>query len=284
MARPSLIDRIGPEVLQRLPSSPTINVKCRYGQLNGSTLVISLPEVLACAVSSRFRDLCKNTAKRDFMEEDIVGEPLCHYEEKLALSTFYSNMCLFQRWLYGADLSKDDDYCYERWYFGQTIGAPLYQNDVMRDLSSTVDVEAKSLWTKFHDRFDFFTLNWIWKQSEITVDQEHNHDELDRMQWANKQMLKFVLDTFAFEGPKESSVALVIEQGGPWVIHIVRIMDDAIRAGGFDGAPWEDANLHKYILDERLPEYRRNKSVVAKVQLLEASGSKNSLKRKSPPH
>jgi hypothetical protein len=67
-------------------------------------------------------------------------------------------------------------------------------------------------------------------------------------------MLKFYLDFFAFIDIRDSTVRGALQHGGDVAILITKIMYAALRAGGFDGAPWEERHLHKYLVDETVDQ------------------------------
>ncbi|KAF8859548.1 hypothetical protein BDZ45DRAFT_725283 [Acephala macrosclerotiorum] len=265
----SVIDRVGPEVLALLPDSGTIKIKCLSNSSFKATIrTVSLPEVLACAVSSLFRQLCKDTKKRIFTSDEVLGEKL---KDRYHAS----------KWLYGGNLLKIPGNCYDHWYFGQRIGSPLFQNDAMRLLISTVDVNKESLTDMFLDHYDHEDLGIIWRLADFSVDEELGYDnDLQEVHWGNKQMLKFVLDVFAFVGTKDEDVAAAIAEGGASAVHIAKFIETVARDGRSDGAPWEEKNMNKYLVDESLPEGSVVKSIILEGASLDSSAA--GLKRKLP--
>jgi hypothetical protein len=63
-------------------------------------------------------------------------------------------------------------------------------------------------------------------------------------------MLKFLLDVYAFQGYRDNEVGQLLYEGGVQAFHISKILHEAAETGGFDGAPWEEKNLHKYLIPE----------------------------------
>lgn len=192
---------------------------------------------------------------------DCEGEGIYHY------------MCLFQKWLYGADISKEPGYCYNRWYMGQMLGCPLFQNEAMNLLCSTAKMEKKRLGDMLIDEYDFDTLQTVWKQADFGPDavMGYGAGAGHHVYWENKKMLKFILDVFAFVGSKHTTVAKVLVKGGTRAIHLARAIEELAHGGGihgtpWEGAPWEEENIHKYLVKETKIEIAGQEQAPAEAQ------------------
>jgi hypothetical protein len=90
---------------------------------------IAIPEVLACSRSSRLRDLCARSNGRVFTADNVVGKLIDEFEEQLLGNNFHAIMTSFVKWLYGSDLDGGDRvWSLDRWFFGQRLGSPTFQN------------------------------------------------------------------------------------------------------------------------------------------------------------
>ncbi|KUJ17059.1 uncharacterized protein LY89DRAFT_748262 [Mollisia scopiformis] len=253
MAGSNVIGRVSKEVHEKLPTSGVITVDC--SEEDEPTRVLHLPEVLACAVSSRFRDICKSTKKRCFQAEELLGQSVEKFRKIFDYNSIYDLLEVFSRWLYGIDFSEAKTACYNLWFFGQKIGSPFFQNDAIRQLCSTVKVEKSELSDMFEDCYNMGDLAQIWDRSDFAPDNELEYDQDTEVHWDNKQMLKFVLDVHAFVSLQDENVVrMVFLAGGRCTYHLTQIFVEAVKAGGFDGAPWEERNIHKYLLEETLAD------------------------------
>lgn len=245
------VELVNDNNLRHLQSSAVIEVEFE-GEVFGQVSRISLPEVLACYVSSRFRDLCNGSKNRCFKAE-LLNRPLLSIEMSSIFNGIISrSLKEFGKWLYGASISFDEIGGYAQWIFGQTIGCPFFQNDIIRTLCLHRLPEVKKI-SHFDSMWDRFDPAFIWTLSDFTPDKERGYDSKSEVYWGNKQMLRFVLDVFAFVGTEDEEVREVFSRGDTLAIHLASIMNDAIQAGGFDGAPWDEKNIKKYLVDEGLP-------------------------------
>lgn len=202
--------------------------------------------------------------------------------------SFYTQMCLFQQWLYGSDISKDKTLCCDRWYFGQNIGSPMYQNDAMRLLRSSVRPAPAGIKIITRDSIGYKDISLIWDQADFTPDEKLGYDDSQcgEVYWGNKQMLRFFLDISAFIGTKDDEVSGLIAEGGPCAIQIAKLIDAAARSGGFESAPWKLKNLQRYLVDDCLSGASIEETITPEasgvVPSTIATTAKINLKRKSP--
>jgi hypothetical protein len=164
----------------------------------------------------------------------------------------------FVKWLYGSDFEQDECYSTERWYLGQKLGSPKFQNASMRYLCNNTSLPR----TNSYAELDFFfyaepiggdSLQRALNHADFSND-EKNGFRVDfyEVYWGNKQMLRFILDAFAFIGTRDSEVLIAIEEGGKFVVQFMMIIHAAVEAGGFHRALWKEKNLQKYLVDEKM--------------------------------
>jgi len=162
-------------------------------------------------------------------------------------------MTNFVKWLYGSDLDATE-WASDLWYLGSALGSPTFQNTAMRRLCKrSDDYDEEDTDNILPEVLTHDTLRAAWDQADFTKDMDEGYNgDFDQVYWDNKQMLKFYLDVFAFIGTRAEVVRGALQEGGEVVVQLSMIMEAALRGGGFDGAPWDEKNLHKYLTNEVL--------------------------------
>jgi hypothetical protein len=90
---------------------------------------LSLPEALVCAISARFRDLCKHKTQRTFIVDEVLGQSQVDFEGLMYGKNNQLSRVLecFLKWLYTGSAYSTHVYYHDLWYFGQMTGASGFQ-------------------------------------------------------------------------------------------------------------------------------------------------------------
>jgi hypothetical protein len=123
-----------------------IQITCTTHQDDEPTPVFrttGVPAALACASSSRLLELCERSQIRVFNFDEIVSEPTA--EKGLIGDDFHTHMTSFVKWLYDADLKCDGTFCCDRWYLGQKLRFPRFQNAAIQDLCKRPNADARTI-------------------------------------------------------------------------------------------------------------------------------------------
>ncbi|KAJ8061856.1 hypothetical protein OCU04_009647 [Sclerotinia nivalis] len=248
MVLSKLIEENGPDFLSDLLRGDTVDIV--YIK-DGSEIAVKWPSVAAKAISTRFKGLHQYGRYQTYTVFDCLGTSQAKFEAKMLRSKVSDLMDHFGHWLYTGNIDIGGFKVWDLWTFGETFGAPRYQNDVMKALCGEgLDSNPSFLITEYFG-FDSGTLKKCWEQANFTADAAHKcFLELGTVYWGNKQMLKFVMDVIVFVGLKDSKVRRIIHDGGYVAEHIVKLLLEAARSKTSTAAPWKSGNVKKYLVNE----------------------------------
>ena len=119
---------------------------------------IRLPVVLACAVSSRLRDLCNDGKRRAVTIDELIGQKQDVFEENLTMAFspgIEGLLDSFLKWLYTGVAEAKGNHCHDLWYLGYRIGAPKFQNAALRTLCRDANEGKGSGHLSSYDQDDF---------------------------------------------------------------------------------------------------------------------------------
>ncbi|KAE9363581.1 hypothetical protein N431DRAFT_474596 [Stipitochalara longipes BDJ] len=246
MPDPSIASCFGAKLLKKsvLVESNVIQITCQTKEEEDAShglKTIAVPELLACTASSRLRDLCSQSTRRVFTADEVLDESIEDFESRLSNTNFYRLMTNFVKWLYGSDLDVTE-WASDLWYLGQALESPTFQNTAMRRLCRRSDGYDEDTDNILPEVLTHDTLHAAWDQANFTKDMNNSFDI----------ELKFYLDVFAYIGTRAEVVRGAFQEGGEVIVQLSMIMEAAHRDGGFDGAPWDEKNLHKYLVNEPL--------------------------------
>jgi len=214
--------------------------------------IITIPEILACAASSRLKDLYSPISRHSFTADEVLGEPITAFEARLAACDFYTYMSCFATWSYGADLDNEGGWCCDRWYLGQKIGSPEFQNASLCLLCSSPNKNSYLGYRLLKDEITSTLLKKVQNQADFSEDIARSHGLEDDYQvyWENKKFLNFLLDLFVHVGLEDCDICNVLKAGCHLAIQLAKRIGDTLQAGKSCGAPWEQKNLVKYLVNE----------------------------------
>ncbi|KAH7313176.1 hypothetical protein BKA65DRAFT_558390 [Rhexocercosporidium sp. MPI-PUGE-AT-0058] len=188
----------GRTFMKRLLSGEMIEIKLSKTYLP----TIRVHGALACAVSKRFEELCKDTRQRSFNADDIL--PMAHWDHSI-----WSG---FVEWLYATKVPANDSLPYFRmWTMAVRIQAPRLMNRMLELLSSqcahvadtTTDPELY-----FAQSYTIFSnCHSIWYAADFSPDRKAALQVTKgEVFWGNKKHLLFMLDCAAWLGLKDFEV------------------------------------------------------------------------------
>ena len=188
---------------------------------------IAIPESQACAASSRLRDLCSQGARHALTADEVAGEPWADFESRLKKGNFHEDMVVFVKWLYGSEHDiLQNRWVGDLWCLGQRLESPTFQNAVMRRLCKKLsDRDEREIHRGFADYWSY-DAQAAWDVADFTHDKEDGFDiEKDEVYWGNKQMLRFILDIFAFLGTSNTTVRKALHKGGSVAVQLSMLIE-----------------------------------------------------------
>ncbi|KAI9651215.1 hypothetical protein NHQ30_001253 [Ciborinia camelliae] len=219
---------------------------------DGSKIAVKWPTVAVKAISTKFRGLDKYAMDQSYTIIDCLGESQDKFEAKMLRSNVSDLMDHFGKWLYTGIIDIEGMNIWDMWTFGEALGTPRYQNDIMRALCAEGLDSNPSLIITEYIGFDAVTLKKCWEQADFTADEAHKCSlEQGSVYWGNKQMLKFVMDVIVFVGLEHPKVRRLIFAGGYVAEHISKLALQAARGKTF-AAPWKSRNNKKYLVNETI--------------------------------
>ena len=95
-------------------------------------------------------------------------------------------------------------------------------------------------------------LKKVQNQADFSEDIARSHGLEDDYQvyWENKKFLNFLLDLFVHVGLEDCDICNVLKAGCHLAIQLAKRIGDTLQAGKSCGAPWEQKNLVKYLVNE----------------------------------
>lgn len=199
------------------------------------TMLMRVPPVLVCSVSARIRDLCASNVRRCFTYHQLVGMPTA---EKIFLVQHEVKILdEFTRWIYTGIVSVQKCWPLSLWVFGQRIGAPGFQNAVVKALSKEKGFLKKAS-----------RANCLWKGIDFW-----RNVELEKgigFDWSNKQMLKFRIDNLAIRAWDDEEIIAIFRTAGGITLHLAKAMSDARAVSAPQTPPWHSTRISEYLVDE----------------------------------
>lgn len=232
--------------------------------------LMRFPEVLACAVSSRFRVLCQRSSILLFTSYRVVerlANLRIHYEycdcddecdeqcnkSQRDWAPICSYISCFANWLYTSKLHLDGHvFYYAMWQFGEEIGAPELQNAALQMLGSDTErgKDKGNLASPQHGFLQGKFIKTCWVATDFSgedMDELLNHDGAF---WQTHKRLLFMLDCAVWMGSDHKDVRELVRDGGDLSLHIMERMIAVAENGGMTEPPWSLANIKKYLVNE----------------------------------
>ncbi|KAF4626671.1 hypothetical protein G7Y89_g11491 [Cudoniella acicularis] len=256
----------GDEFFERLQQSSMIEIKCPLDDCKPRLgfRIVRVPAALACAVSTRFRELCKQSyGGMRFDASDVFNYP--HEEFEICSRGNYIDFLLvFVKWLYTSKIYHDNKVSpFEIWKFAEVIGAPKFQNAALRLLSQPdpFSPEDGLLIGDFEAEFIKDSCDAVWRNQDIAdekediglLDTDQIQELVDEVDKKSKRLL-FAFDCAAYIGVKDAEVSYQLSKGGLFAVCLARRLVRMTKRKYRKHPPWHLTNIKKYLVDENLPD------------------------------
>jgi len=233
--------------------------------------VARFPEALLCNMSRRFKDLCANTSKRSFSCKDVFGMSQGTWNEQHFNKCLHDRLLDFGEWLSGMKFNNTRlcGYADEIWYFGAELGAPRFQNDLLRHLRSQycIDNPEMTFDKPFIVEKCFFFMNYDPDSMIDWCEYRLDHESLEEtcslqacFSHPKAKWLKLMLDLLTCAGFDDITVQTLLKGKDNLGEHFAMLLCyKALPANNHNRLPWHPDEFDQYLLEEDLSKEEPNK-------------------------
>ncbi|RDW91946.1 hypothetical protein BP5796_01340 [Coleophoma crateriformis] len=225
------------------------------------TITVRIPSILACTVSKRFKELAY--IKHKFNVLELLGESQGSFEQRVNYD-FYSLLVSFIEWLYTSSVPKS---CLAQhlalWHLGHLLQAPAFQNAILRNFTIAEKSRKRSktnVAVQFPCRIlesftSYQSLQCVLRQAKfvqaMTPGYVNDDDEENEDFFADKQLLRFLVDCLAVVGFDHPHCKQVIRGGGYLAEQMVDAANAMLMAPHGYPYPWSKDGIEAYLVEEK---------------------------------
>lgn len=205
---------------------------------------------ILCAASDRFRDLLAPTRSWPIIDwaslwkNQSQAHKYWNYVPK-----FIEFIHVSSRRLDSAEEEDHDSYMSKEWCMGAGLGAPKYQNYIMKEkMLLDASLEADFL-------VDEYTTLATCIREEAEGLQDHELDITIRGKYQKHKLADYILDKVVWDGARGGTIAMeLIQKGGSVALAVARRQVRAAKKPAPRFPPWHVFNHYKYLLSEEALE------------------------------
>lgn len=200
-------------------------------------IALTVPKVLACAVSTGFQRLVKHRLPHTLPK--LLGG-LSDYEDFDAvciLGCAPAYLSCFIRWLYTSQLRFNEELSiWELWRFAELIGCFKLQNAALSTLGYDAAWQRTAADIVKQQQFGFIkrhVLLTVWGETDFSKDCQHRcFAQQGNVYWEDKKRLLFLLDCLVWMGEDSEDVISTLVTGKGMAVQMARRMVFAAKEGG----------------------------------------------------